>query len=88
MLALLAQGPHLENTGYTTRPNTAAATGMPLHTLVLIVGPYAAGGQRLLRRLLSSLRHVCLFFPVGARPGRQAPLPHILGTHLRFALGD
>lgn len=61
MLALLAQGPHLENTGYTTRPNTAAATGMPLHTLVLIVGPYAAGGQRLLRRLLSSLRHVCLF---------------------------
>lgn len=52
------------------------------------MGPHATGGQCFLRRLLSSLRHVCLFFPVRARPGLRVLLPHILGTNLRFALGD
>lgn len=83
-----AAGPGTTPGGYTTRPDTTAPTGAATSHPVLIMGPHATGGQCLLRRLLSSLRHVCLFFPVRARPGLRVLLPHVLGTNLRFALGD
>lgn len=90
MWALLVRGPHPENTGHTARPNTAAPPGVPPHALGPTVGPPATRARCLLRRLLSSLRHVCLFFLVGARPGRRVPPPHSRGTELLCgsALGD